>query len=456
MFNLAVRCSSGRLNASLAKCIFSATYTSGEHKSLRIYSTSRRAFAHTGPVHLANKTTIQNKSNESNLPVYTKPAHETSLESAENQSQFLPKKVKKPPTPSGTSQSATAALLNKQRSAKKKTPVSQPNSTLPSFSIRAYPTAEFYDLEVLRDLLDKTGGYEFLDPETSQDDIPDNCLCVRAKYQEINEIEKRHIFFFESGCVVFWNVSLAEQNSILQMMQRFESSLRLEVVAEESETMQYFRIKPSMITPQSNQHDLAALAHFSRVKRTAGLWRNDIYFLDNGEPDEQERRILLEKFSFSDAICSSVKLGVYENKLNDYIEETEPVSNNLKRGKPLKLKINTVLQNLGKLFTMRHMVNLNSDFLGMPNFYWDREELGVMYEQMYNYFSISKRTEIVNWRLNHCVDLMELVKAHLTDKHHTSLEWIIIGLIALEACIGMGWLEWVNTALRYLWNVLAG
>ena len=49
-------------------------------------------------------------------------------------------------------------------------------------------------------------------------DLPDNCLCAKPKYPELNETEPRHIFFFEEGTVVFWNVSQVEQNNMLDMI----------------------------------------------------------------------------------------------------------------------------------------------------------------------------------------------------------------------------------------------
>lgn len=38
----------------------------------------------------------------------------------------------------------------------------------------------------------------------------------------------------------------------------------------------------------------------------------------------------------------------------------------------------------------------------------------------------------MNEKLNHCVELIELISSNLTDKHHTRLEWMIIILIMVE------------------------
>lgn len=40
--------------------------------------------------------------------------------------------------------------------------------------------------------------------------------------------------------------------------------------------------------------------------------------------------------------------------------------------------------------------------------------------------------QVMNEKLNHCVELIELISSHLTDRHHTRLEWMIIILIMVE------------------------
>ena len=38
----------------------------------------------------------------------------------------------------------------------------------------------------------------------------------------------------------------------------------------------------------------------------------------------------------------------------------------------------------------------------------------------------------MNEKLNHCTELAELLRTHLSEKHSLRLEWGIIGLIAIE------------------------
>ena len=337
-----------------------------------------------------------------------------------------------------TGSNVAAALLNKQRpkSSKKKAQSPPPiQTTLPSFKIKAYATADCYDLDMVRDVLLKSDAYIKVD----NSEIPDECLCMTAKYQEINEIEPRHLFFFENGCVVFWNLSKAEQNSILLMVQKSaQNPYPDEFVDTESESIDYFRLSAAKNQAHNNSETLINSSHFSRMKRSACFIQNSIYFLDSDNVADNKTTSLLEKYAFSDAIASSVKLGIWEKNLDEFTSRIEFISSDLKQGAMLKLKSEEVLQFLGELFTMRHVINLHSNFLGTPDFYWDREELGAMYEELGAYLSITKRTKLFNERLNHCIDLMQILKQHLSDNKHTRLEWIIIGLITIEVLIGLG------------------
>lgn len=38
----------------------------------------------------------------------------------------------------------------------------------------------------------------------------------------------------------------------------------------------------------------------------------------------------------------------------------------------------------------------------------------------------------MNEKINHCIELVELLSSHLNDKHHIRLEWMIIILIMIE------------------------
>lgn len=256
-------------------------------------------------------------------------------------------------------------------------------------------------------------------------------------------------FFFDDGSIVFWNVSDEEQHSVLGMVEKHEENpYRIDFVNDESEVMLFSRMKP-LFDHLNDSHkiegieedpELLNLIKFNELKlgnTTTRLVNNHLYFAEN-------KNHLLEKYAFSDAMALSAKLGIWEKNLDEFTEKIEFISNDLSQGKHLKLKTEEVLKYLGELFTMRHVVNLHSNILDTPDFYWDRENLEQLYSQLYSHLSIGKRTRLFNERLNHCVDLMQILKQHLSDNKHTRLEWIIIGLITIEVLTALGVLEFLK------------
>lgn len=123
---------------------------------------------------------------------------------------------------------------------------------------------------------------------------------------------------------------------------------------------------------------------------------------------------------------------MWESLLNDFIEKINPITENMKKGKRLRLTREQVFKRTGELFALRHQINLESDLLDEPDFYWDRDHLVPLYHKIFNHLKLSKRTRVMNEKISDCLSLIELVTNHLNDKHHTRLEWMIILLIMVE------------------------
>lgn len=108
----------------------------------------------------------------------------------------------------------------------------------------------------------------------------------------------------------------------------------------------------------------------------------------------------MDKYTFSNAISQSVKLGIWEASLELYIDSIEFVTDDLKDGRKIKMTREEVLRKQGQLFALRHFINLSSDLLDTPDFYWENDELESLYQQTCSYFSITKRTRVMNFYIN--------------------------------------------------------
>uniref|UniRef100_A0A8C3A177 Required for meiotic nuclear division 1 homolog n=1 Tax=Cyclopterus lumpus TaxID=8103 RepID=A0A8C3A177_CYCLU len=211
---------------------------------------------------------------------------------------------------------------------------------------------------------------------------------------------------FREGSVVFWNVEEKMMKKVLRILEQHE-------------------IQPYEV----------ALVHWENeeINYTVGegntkLERGNFILSDKMDPHEAA----LEKFAFSNALCLSVKLAIWEVFLDSFVESIQSIPETLKSGKRVKLSSAEVMKKIGELFSLRHCINLRSDLLITPDFYWDREHLEKLYDKTCQFLSINRRVNVVNEKLEHCSQLTDLMRSHLSEKHSLRLEWMIIILIAIE------------------------
>lgn len=307
--------------------------------------------------------------------------------------------------------------LTTKRVVRRKKPVGSEAIDKEVFDVVAYAPAEELNLESLKESLILQGLYT---PCKLPDDVVDT-LHLEAKYRV--DDEQREIFFFRDGAAVFWNMPLVERTAVLEFLAKYQrDSYDRHLILEEFERVEF------TFTETGNT-------------RLVG----DEIQLQKPIDSEAQLHHQLEKYAFSNAIALSVKLAIWEASLERYVDSIEWVLQDLKDGKKVRIPRADVLRKTGELFTLRHLINLSSDLLDTPDFYWDREKLEHLYNKTYSHLAIARRTKVMNEKLTHCCELADLLNTHLNDKHHTRLEWMIILLIMVEVLF-----EIVHMAERYV------
>ncbi|XP_015174587.1 PREDICTED: required for meiotic nuclear division protein 1 homolog [Polistes dominula] len=303
---------------------------------------------------------------------------------------------------SGIQENISTLQLKKRSIRKNKQVVEEEASLLPGvWIIKALATAEEYNLESLEAGLLSQQLYVPQKIYISSNPLPD-VIYATAKYEVGHE--PRELYFFREGTVVMWNIPDLESGNILKFLKNFEeSSYTSELIHAESEVMTYT---------------------YTENGKKCHIKDGNIILVKDATN--------LEKFTFSNAMAQSVKLGIWEASLSNYINTVEFVTEDLRTGQKLRMSQREVLRKQGELFALRHLINLSSDLLDTPDFYWERDDLENLYQQIYGYFNIAKRTRVMNEKLNHCVELVAILSSHLSDRHHIRLEWMIIILIMVE------------------------
>jgi uncharacterized Rmd1/YagE family protein len=87
---------------------------------------------------------------------------------------------------------------------------------------------------------------------------------------------------------------------------------------------------------------------------------------------------------------------------------------------------------MGVLFSERYSINLHSDILDTPEFFWRRPSFEPLYLNAAEFQDIQQRQTLLNHRLDMIHELYTMLSNELHVKHSTKLEWIIIILITIE------------------------
>lgn len=318
------------------------------------------------------------------------------------------------------SSTATETLVSKQDFPQIKRPLKasrtrQPSRTnLPVLAVNedlmhctAFATADEYHLGTLSQDLTSHGYVEV----TSLPRDAANILVMGVE-NSAKEGDPGTMFFFREGAAVFWNVKDKTMKHVLQILEKHEKQpYEVALVHWENEELNYVKTE--------GQSKL----HHGEIRLNSELDLDDA---------------ILEKFAFSNALCLSVKLAIWEAALDKFVESIQSIPEALKAGRKVKLSHEEVMQKMGELFALRHRINLSSDFLITPDFYWDRENLEQLYDKTCQFLSITRRVKVMNEKLQHCMELTDLMRNHLTEKRTLRLEWMIVILITIEVMFELG------------------
>ncbi|XP_041710585.1 required for meiotic nuclear division protein 1 homolog [Coregonus clupeaformis] len=270
----------------------------------------------------------------------------------------------------------------------------------------AFATADQYHLPTLCHDLIAQGFYEVDLPRDAS-----NALVICTDNAQ-KPSDNATMFFFREGSVVFWNVEEKTMKKVMRILERHEiHPYEVALVHWENEEINY-------TIGEGN----------SKLQRGNFLLNNEMH------PDEA----VLDKFAFSNALSLSVKLAIWEVALDHFVESIQSIPEMLKSGKKIKLSRAEVMQKIGELFSLRHCINLSSDLLITPDFYWDRENLEMLYDKTCQFLNINRRVKVVNEKLQHCTELTDLMRNHLSEKHSLRLEWMIVILITIEVLFELG------------------
>ena len=139
-----------------------------------------------------------------------------------------------------------------------------------------------------------------------------------------------------------------------------------------------------------------------------------------------------EKLAVSFALAQSVKLGVFERTVEQTIQETRTIPERMAVDGKIRLTRTSITKRIGQLFVDRASINLHSDILDNPDFFWEDDEWLPVYSRVAKYLEVDRRAEVLNKRLDILKELFDMLASEYHNSHASMLEWIIIILIVIE------------------------
>lgn len=213
------------------------------------------------------------------------------------------------------------------------------------------------------------------------------------------------IYLFKNGTVVTWGIKRCQINDYLNS------------------------IKPLIDKPVNLLvHDEF---HYKIADKTS-IEPHDFFDVDclTMEEDSEELKLALS-YGFS----QSVKLQYFETIIDALIEKYNPMIQSLSNKGKMPMTRKQIQQVIGEILGAKSELNLISNFLYHPKYFWQHPTLEEHFIMLERYLHIPRRVNAINHRLDTLNEIFDMFNNYLEIQHGHHLEIIIIVLITVEILI---------------------
>eukprot|EP00053_Salpingoeca_punica_P008786 m.78481 g.78481 ORF g.78481 m.78481 type:complete len:408 (-) comp14749_c0_seq1:276-1499(-) len=219
------------------------------------------------------------------------------------------------------------------------------------------------------------------------------------------------------GSVVLWNVPPGTEALLLDLLRQTSGQL---FEAPPGDTFDYYYLSPDATTESQAGH-----LQFRIEGNTLVL------------PHDSQERDVQHRLAASYGLATSVKLDSFELAISRTIEITSHIPEDLARDGVIRLTKREVSQYIGELYIQKASVNLMFDILDAPDFFWNEDDLGLIYNKCRKMLDIDQRVEVLNRRLDVLAELLAILREEKSEQNSHRLEIIVIFLIIVEILLGV-------------------
>jgi uncharacterized Rmd1/YagE family protein len=213
------------------------------------------------------------------------------------------------------------------------------------------------------------------------------------------------LFFFNHGSIVCWGLKKKQEQQWLERLKKFSSD-PLQII--------------------ETDHFCFRFGEDTTID-THERFKVDVITLDSDNPQI--------KLAISYALGQSVKLEAFEEAIKLNIKKNAPLPQEIAARGSIKLSRNSISKRMGEIFIARSSINLNSEYLDMPEFFWRNPNLEPFYEMSKKFLDIPNRVVALNQKLDVLQELLMILNTQVEHRHSSLLEMIIIILIVVEITV---------------------
>lgn len=304
------------------------------------------------------------------------------------------------------------------------------------------------------------------EPYTAQ---PKRRYSFKQKSSHLPDLTKHaEMFILDYGVVVFWNFSEIHEKNILADLvfakiqpgefdddeddeddedEEDEDDIEDEDAGGENRSGSDYddaendENEMALIIKPVSEHDIETEEFHFEYNRDVPTPRiyNDMITLKSGDH--------LIKLTMSHAIAQSTKLSLFESKMSNVLNSISKLPKALAlTGRLHNYTTQRLLTKTGRLFQLRSEVNLLSNVLDTPEYFWSIEPgLHPLYTAVRDYLEIEQRVEVINDRCKVFLDFFDILADSLAERKMTKITKMLIVAIGLSVIVSI-----LEIFVRYL------
>lgn len=239
---------------------------------------------------------------------------------------------------------------------------------------------------------------------------PNAYISVKSRdVLKLNPCNNPHhtVFIFKNGTVVSWGIKRYEINQYLN-------------------TIKMLVDKPIALLVHDEFH--------YQLGAKTSIEPHDFFDVDCLLIEDESDEL---KLSLSYGFSQSAKLQYFETIIEALIEKYNPMIQSLSHSGDMPIKRKQIQQVIGEILGAKSELNLISNFLYHPKYFWQHPTLEEHFIMLERYLHLQRRVNAINHRLDTLNEIFDMFNGYLESRHGHNLEIIIIVLITFEIIIAV-------------------